>query len=165
MAYPSARRAHGRALHAHQVRRRSRWDDHRVSRIVVVPGAAVSSYVRPAVDALRARGMPADLARAPGAPGGPVDIRAHGRALGDELAAGGPVDVLVGLSVGAQVAVAAATRTPSLRRLMLISPTVDPQARSGPRILGRWLAGGRLEPAHLLVEQLPDWRHAGPARL
>ena len=48
---------------------------------------------------------------------------------------------------------------------MLISPTVDPQARSGPRMFGRWLAGGRLEPPGLLFEQAPDWRRAGAARL
>jgi pimeloyl-ACP methyl ester carboxylesterase len=136
-----------------------------VSRIVVVPGAAVRSYARPAVDALRARGMQAHLLRAPGAPGCPVDIGDYGHEIGDELGASEPTDILIGLSVGAQVAAVAATRTSALQRLMLVSPTVDSQARSGPRVLGRWLAGGRLEPARLLLEQAPDWRRAGPARL
>ena len=48
---------------------------------------------------------------------------------------------------------------------MLVSPTVDTRSRSVPGLLGRWLAGGRLEPPGLLFEQAPDWRRAGPARL
>ena len=109
--------------------------------------------------------MEAHLLRAPGAPGCPADIADYGREIGDELGASEPTDILIGLSVGAQVAAVAATRTSCLQRLVLVSPTVDSQARDVPRILGRWLAGGRLEPAGLLLEQAPDWRRAGPARL
>jgi pimeloyl-ACP methyl ester carboxylesterase len=73
----------------------------------------------------------------------------------------------VGLSVGAQAAAvaAAALSTEQLRRLALVSPTVDPQARTAPRLLGRWLAAGRLERPGLLAEQAPDWRAAGARRL
>jgi pimeloyl-ACP methyl ester carboxylesterase len=53
----------------------------------------------------------------------------------------------------------------SIGRLILISPTVDPSARSGPRLIGRWIAGGRVEPMSLLPQQLQDWRRAGPARI
>jgi pimeloyl-ACP methyl ester carboxylesterase len=134
-------------------------------RIVVVPGAAVRSYVLPAVQALRSRGLRAHLFRAPGAPGGPADLGDYGQQLADQLGAGEPTDILIGLSVGAQAAAVAAARTPSLARLVLVSPTMDPQARSVPRVLGRWLAGGRLEPAGLLSEQAPEWRRAGPARI
>jgi hypothetical protein len=51
-----------------------------MTRVVVVPGAAVRSYVRPAAEALRARGVQAHLLP-PGAPGGPVDIGAYGQQL------------------------------------------------------------------------------------
>lgn len=136
-----------------------------MSRVVVVPGAAVRSYVRPAVQALRARGVQAHLLRAPGAPGCPPDIGSYGQQLGDQLNGSQPTDILIGLSVGAQVAVVAASRTTQLHRLMLVSPTVDTRSRSVPGLLGRWLAGGRVEPTGLLFEQAPDWRRAGPSRL
>jgi fermentation-respiration switch protein FrsA (DUF1100 family) len=42
---------------------------------------------------------------------------------------------------------------------------VDPQARTAPRLLARWLGGGRVERPTLLREQAPDWRRAGPRRL
>jgi pimeloyl-ACP methyl ester carboxylesterase len=81
-----------------------------------------------------------------------------------------PVDLLIGLSVGAQVvAVAAAAQggagSPRIGRLMLVSPTVDAAARSMPALLGRWIAGGRVERPRLFREQLPDWRRAGSRRL
>ncbi len=36
-------------------------DDERVTRVLIVPGAAVRSYVRPAADALRDRGVEVHL--------------------------------------------------------------------------------------------------------
>ena len=97
----------------------------------------------------------------------PADLSAYGRVLAGRIgAADEPVDLLVGLSVGAQAAtVAAAACGSRVRRLMLVSPTVDPATRTAPALLGRWLFGGRVEPAGMLREQLPDWRRAGPRRL
>lgn len=137
-------------------------------RVLVVPGAAVRRYVRPTAETLSAAGVETCLCGAPGEPGRPADLRDYGAQLArriDESAA--PLDLLVGLSVGAQAAAvaAAAVRTGRLRQLMLISPTVDPGARNAARLLGRWLISGRHEPPRLLVEQLPDWWRAGPARL
>lgn len=136
------------------------------ARVLVVPGAAVRRYVRPAVEALRARGIDAQLLAAPGEPGSPADLQDYGARLAHRIRAG-PVDLLVGLSVGAQAAaVAAAAVDPTqLGQLVLVSPTVDPQARTALRLLGRWLAGGRRESPRLLAEQAPDWRRAGPRRL
>jgi pimeloyl-ACP methyl ester carboxylesterase len=140
--------------------------------VLVIPGAAVRDYVRPAVEQLRSRGIDAELLPAPGEPGTAADLAEYGRTLGRSFVdhEQSPVDLLVGLSVGAQAA-AVATATPSppgpprIRRLMLISPTVDPTARRTSRLIGRWLAGGRVEPLSLLPEQAPDWWRAGPRRL
>jgi pimeloyl-ACP methyl ester carboxylesterase len=136
-----------------------------VMRVALIPGLAVSRYARPAVAALRGRGIDARLLAAPGGPTGPVDVRVYGHQLAQRL--DGDTDVLIGLSVGSQVAaVAAATADPSrLRRVVLISPTVDPAARRATRLVLRWLAGGRREPLRLAREQVPDWTRAGPQRL
>lgn len=109
-------------------------------RVVIVPGAAVRRYVEPAARALQERGVDTRLLAAPGEPDTPADLWAYGEQLGQRLVDGPPVDLLIGLSVGAQAAaVAAAAAPPSqLRRLM--------------------------RPA-LLREQAPDWRRAGPRRL
>lgn len=49
--------------------------------------------------------------------------------------------------------------------LALVSPTVDPARRTARRLVGAWLLGGRLEPARLGLEQVPDWVSAGPRRI
>ena len=127
----------------------------------------MQEYARPAVAALRSQEVAADLLPAPGLPGGPADLARYGTQLADRIAARGPVDLLVGLSVGAQAAAVAAARLPAtqLRRLALVSPTVDPSARTAPRLLARWLAAGRRERPGLLAAQAPDWRAAGIRRL
>ena len=133
-----------------------------VTRVLVIPGAVVRSYVQPAVDALCDRGIEAHLLAAPGEPGSQADLRGYGTGLARQISCADPVELLIGLSVGAQVAaVAASTASSMVRQLMLISPTVDPQVRTLSRLLGRWLAGGRLERPELFLEQSSDWRRAG----
>lgn len=135
-------------------------------RVLLVPGAAVRRYVAPAAEAARAHGLDVELAPAPGQPGAPADLRAYGERLAHRLRAQAPVDLLVGLSVGAQAAaVAAAGASERIGHLVLVSPTVDPDARTAPRLLGRWLRAGRLEPLALLRQQAPEWRRAGLRRL
>jgi hypothetical protein len=136
-------------------------------RVLIVPGAAVRQYARPAVEAVASRGIDARLLPAPGEPGAPADLQNYGEELARRISTGSPLDLLVGLSVGAQAAAVAATAVPTgqVRHVMLISPTVDPNVRTAPRLLGRWLAGGRLERPGLLSEQAPDWRRAGLRRL
>jgi pimeloyl-ACP methyl ester carboxylesterase len=133
-----------------------------VTRVLIIPGAAVRSYVQPAANALCDRSVEAHLLAAPGEPGVHAHLRSYGKELACQISRADSVDLLIGLSVGAQVAAVAATTAPSLvRHLMLVSPTVDPRTRTGPRLLGRWLVGGRLERPELLLEQGPDWRRAG----
>ena len=137
--------------------------------VLIVPGAGVRRYARPAVEALRGRGVAAGLLPAPGGAGGPADLERYGAELARRLASDSaePVELLVGLSVGAQAAAVAAAVLPPgrLRGLTLVSPTVDPGIRSGPRLLARWLAAGRLERPGLLAAQGPDWWRAGPRGL
>jgi hypothetical protein len=133
------------------------------ARIVVVPGAAVRSYVRPAVLQARAAGWDVELAAAPGQPCAAADLWEYGRRLADRISRQ-PIELLVGLSVGAQAAAVAATAA-EVPRLALVGPTVDPACRTAPRLLLRWLAGGRLESPRLLPAQLPDWWRAGGRRL
>jgi pimeloyl-ACP methyl ester carboxylesterase len=141
-----------------------------VRQALIVPGAAVRRYVQGAVEALPSVGISGELLAAPGEPTVPADLGEYGRALAYRIDGNGGVSAVIGLSVGAQVAaVAAATRVSSpaktIGRLILISPTVDPAARWGPRLIGRWIAGGRVEPMSLLPRQLADWRRVGPARI
>jgi hypothetical protein len=134
-----------------------------MTRVLIVPGLAVRRYVRTAADGLRDRCIDTCLLPAPGAPDGPTDLHTYGRRLQEHVAEA-PVDLLVGLSVGAQAAAVAAADG-GVRHLMLVSPTVDPEARRPGRLTGRFLAGSRLEPTRLGFEQAPDWVRAGPRRL
>lgn len=136
-----------------------------MARTWIVPGLAVRDYVLPAAWALASHGVDVELLPAPGGPDAPGDVAAYGERLASRLRAAGPVDLLVGLSVGAQAAAVAAAGCPGLARLVLVSPTVDPSARSLPVLLARWLADSRREPPRLALQQLPDWRRAGPVRL
>jgi pimeloyl-ACP methyl ester carboxylesterase len=137
-----------------------------VRQALIVPGAAVRRYVQGAVEALPSVGISGELHAAPGEPTVPADLGEYGRALAYRIDNNDGVSAVTGLSVGAQVAaVAAATVSKNIGRLILISPTVDPAARSGPRLIGRWIVGGRVEPMSLLPQQLADWRRAGPARI
>jgi pimeloyl-ACP methyl ester carboxylesterase len=135
-------------------------------RVLIVPGAVVRSYVEPTERALRDQGVEATLLPAPGQPGSPADLADYGRELHRRLGTDGPVDLLVGLSVGAQAAaMTAAVAGSQVRRLMLVSPTVDPVVRSRPRLMARWVIGGRVERSGMLAEQWPEWRRAGVRRI
>jgi pimeloyl-ACP methyl ester carboxylesterase len=138
-----------------------------VRQALIVPGAAVRRYVQAVVEALPSVGISGELLAAPGEPTVPADLGEYGRALAYRIDDSGGVSAVIGLSVGAQVAAVAAATTvsKSIGRLILISPTVEPATRSGPRLIRRWIAGGRVEPMSLLPHQLQDWRRAGPARI
>jgi pimeloyl-ACP methyl ester carboxylesterase len=140
--------------------------------LVVVPGLGVSAYLRQSVASATAAGYRAWLPDPPGfgASGNPV------RGLGvpdiaaviahwwrcQEL----PVTTLVGHSCGTQIAAHVAALAPEIvDRLVLGSPTLDPQYRSWPKALLQWRRDGRLEPRSLVRTQRPEWRRAGPFRL
>lgn len=133
--------------------------------ILIVPGLAVRSYAVPAAEGLRVDGHTVDLLPAPTWRGVPDELLRYGRWLAERVrASGSPVDLLVGLSLGTQAAAVAALDC-DVRRLLLVSPTVDPSRRSRGRLLASWLHGDRHPDSESLGQQAPDWARAGPGRI
>ena len=135
-------------------------------KIIVVPGLAVRRYAEEPVDRLRQAGYAVDLRPGLSWRGVPVDIAAYGRQLGSEIdAAGEPIDVLIGLSAGTQAAAVAAAATRLVRRLVLVSPTIDPDRRNTVKMLAIFLKPKSNEEFKLFSEMIPDWTKAGPRRI
>ena len=135
-------------------------------RVIVVPGLAVRTYAVEPVERLGQAGYDAELRPGLAWRGVPVDLADYGRALAADIdAAGEPVDVLVGLSAGSQAAALAASLTPLVRHLVLVSPTIEPAHRSMLKMLGIFLIPNPNEDAALFSELLPDWSRAGPVRI
>ncbi|WP_203580144.1 alpha/beta fold hydrolase [Microbacterium hibisci] len=71
--------------------------------------------------------------------------------------------VVVGHSMGAQVALEMAVRHPEVvDRLVLIGPTVDPAARTAPRQIGRLLLDIAVESPTVIVRGAREYLRAGP---
>lgn len=137
-----------------------------MARIFIVPGMAVREYARPAADALSARGHRVELLRAPSWRGLPIGLSAYGYRIADELERKQvDIDLLIGLSVGTQVVAAAGSRTDRVKRLMLISPTFDPQIRSLKGTTSRWFERGEGDDQSDWGRQLRDWTHTDPVRI
>lgn len=135
-------------------------------RVLVVPGLAVRGYAAQAVDALCRHGYDAELLDPPTWRGVPCDLRSYGAELARRIDdRDEPVSVLVGLSVGTQVAAAAATGTGLVDRLLLVSPTVDPALRSRARLMTAFLVTGEEGGPSLWHDQVPDWKRAGVRRI
>jgi 2-hydroxy-6-oxonona-2,4-dienedioate hydrolase len=96
-------------------------------------------------------------------PGRPLDIGGYAAVLAAWLATiGVERAVWVGHSFGAQVVVELATeRRDVVDRLVLMSLTVDPEARTVPRQLGRLLVDAMREPPALLRELVHDYLKTG----
>lgn len=144
--------------------------------MVLVPGLAVLRYLDPTVRALADDGWEVTLLRLPGWPGDdghgrrsePVSSMPDlGRSVATWLRTSGRSDVvLVGQSIGTQVAAHAAARAPELvGSLVLAGPTVDPAYRSHRRLLGRWLRTAPREPLRLGASQSREWLRVGPRRI
>lgn len=90
-------------------------------------------------------------------------VEDHGDLLAAYLTARGCTDaLLVGHSMGAQIVVDAALKTP-VGGLMLIGPVTDPQARSAPRQGGRLLLDMTREPPASNWIVLTDYARCGPS--
>ncbi|HEY1529982.1 MAG TPA: hypothetical protein VGF80_04150 [Galbitalea sp.] len=140
-------------------------DNSRATRIVIVPGLAVRSYALDAAQALADHGYDVTLLPAPAWRGVPKLLKSYGSQLAGRLdRTGKPVDLLIGLSVGTQSAAITAVQSETVRRLMLVSPMVDPGDRTPLRLLGAWLFR-KQEGDRGFGLQLPDWSRAGFPRI
>ena len=136
--------------------------------VVVVQGMAVSDYLLPACAAL-AEWTEVHLLDLPGYAGSGeptryLDVRGYGETVAHWLdTAGLDRAVVVGHSSGTQVAAWTGVLCPErVAGVGLASPTVDPMARSLPRLLFRWRLDARAPSPGLEANHLPEWKRAGP---
>jgi pimeloyl-ACP methyl ester carboxylesterase len=135
------------------------------AKVVVVPGLAVRAYAEPPVRHLRDNGYDARLLSPPAWRGVDHDLQRYGGNLAADIdREGAPVDVLIGLSVGTQAAAVAAASTDLVKRLVLISPTIDPAYRSVIKQSLVFVRGDPHDKAGYL-SHLPDWSRAGVTRI
>jgi 2-hydroxy-6-oxonona-2,4-dienedioate hydrolase len=140
--------------------------------VVLVHGYGVAGrYWRPLAQRLATR-FPVYLPDLPGhgrsgTPPHALDVPALGAALGGWMEAMGVQRaVLVGNSLGCQVAAELAARDPArVAALVLGGPTVDPRARSAGRQLVRLLLSAPAEHPAILPLILGDYLRVGAARL
>ncbi|GAA3390775.1 alpha/beta fold hydrolase [Cryptosporangium minutisporangium] len=135
--------------------------------VVLVQGLSVADYLLPGLAGFTSWTR-AHLLELPGyeGRGGRLPVPGFGRAVAEWLDAQqlGTV-VLGGHSSGTQVAAAAAVGRTDVAYALLVSPIVEPGARSVLRLGARWLRDGRQETSGLLSWQAPEWWRAGPRRL
>jgi pimeloyl-ACP methyl ester carboxylesterase len=139
---------------------------------VLLPGLGVARYLWPVACALARRGWRGCLVRPPGWPNNPAgaapdsSISELGAVTARWLETRPDPVLLIGQSIGSQVAAHAAAQVPGLVRLLLLQgPTVDPAYRNAPRLLTRWLLDAAREPIALGRTQIPEWCRAGPRQL
>jgi pimeloyl-ACP methyl ester carboxylesterase len=139
---------------------------------ILLPGLGVAQYLRPVARALARRGWRGWLVRPPGWPDNPgvtapeSSMRELGAATAHWLETRRNPVLLVGQSIGSQVAAHAAAEVPGHVRLLLLQgPTVDPAYRTAPRLVTRWLLDAAREPPRLGRTQIPEWRRVGPRNL
>ena len=135
------------------------------ARVIVVPGLAVRGYADLPVRHLRDNGYDATLLQPPAWRGVEHDLERYGRNLAAEIDRdAAPIDVLIGLSAGTQAAAVAASLTDLVKRLVLVSPTIDPAYRSMIKQSLVFVRGDPHDRAAFL-SQVPDWSRAGIPRI
>ncbi|WP_188195215.1 alpha/beta fold hydrolase [Nonomuraea sp. SYSU D8015] len=140
--------------------------------VVCVHGAGVSSRELKPLVAVLGEHVPAWTVDLPGfgqsaKPPRPLDLTGLADALAGWLAAAGlPPACLVGCSFGCQLAVDVAVRHPArVHSLVLAGPTVDPRARSWPRMIARWMRNSVRESPRMTPLNVADYRDAGLRRV
>ena len=138
--------------------------------IVLVHGLSSSRSLKPLIRALGTR-RPVFAPDLPGfgmsdPPIHPLDIPGLADALRRWLLDNGLAPaIVIGVSFGCQVAVDLAARHPAaVDRLVLIGPTVDPEARSATRLAIRWARNAPRSSPRLAPTILHDFIDAGPLR-
>lgn len=149
------------------------WDRPGVDQpvLVLVHGLVVSgSYLVPTAEALadRFRVLVPDQPGYGRSEGGhePVSVPRLGAALVEWAAAVRvPAASWLANSFGCQVLTEAALRRPDLvERMVLVAPTVDPTARTVPRLLRRWQQESRTQSPALKRLLVREYAHAGVRR-
>jgi pimeloyl-ACP methyl ester carboxylesterase len=141
-----------------------------VAPIVLVHGLSSSRTLKPLIRALGSR-RPVFAPDLPGfgmsdQPIHPLDISGLADALrrwllDNQLAPA----IVIGISFGCQVAVDLAARHPAaVERLVLVGPTVDPDARSASRMALRWARNAPHSSPRLAPTIVHDFIDAGPWR-
>jgi pimeloyl-ACP methyl ester carboxylesterase len=138
--------------------------------IVLVHGLSSSRALKPLIRALGTR-RPVFAPDLPGfgmsdQPIYPLDIPGLADALRRWMLDNGLAPaILIGVSLGSQVAVDLAARHPAaVDRLVLIGPTVDPEARSATRLALRWARNAPRSSPRLAPTIVHDFIDAGPWR-
>ena len=140
---------------------------------MVLPGLCVASYLRPMCDALAAEDFGVWLVEPPGWPRSdrPVPEPAKMADLAgwvvSWLDSMGLTDiVLIGQSMGAQLAGHVAAQVPDRFKLLVLQgPVFDPAYRSTVQALGRCLMDTPREKVSLAARELPEWLRVGPRRI
>jgi pimeloyl-ACP methyl ester carboxylesterase len=144
--------------------------EHEVTPIVLVHGLSSSRSLKPLIRALGSR-RPVFAPDLPGfgmsdQPIHPLDVPGLADALGhwmfdNQLAPA----IVIGVSFGSQVAVDLAARHPAaVDRLVLVGPTLDPDARSPARLALRWARNAPRYSPRLAPTVVHDFIDAGPWR-
>jgi pimeloyl-ACP methyl ester carboxylesterase len=136
--------------------------------VLVVQGMTVSDYLLPACAEL-GTWTQTHLLDLPGYAGSgkptrSLDVRGYGEAVAHWLRTSGTERALVvGHSSGTQVAAWTGVLDPSrVAAVGLASPTVDPVARSLPKLLYYWRLDARSPSPGLEENHIPEWKRAGP---
>ncbi|HEY9290479.1 MAG TPA: alpha/beta fold hydrolase [Microlunatus sp.] len=132
-----------------------------MARVIMVPGLAVQRYLQPAADALQLAGHSTGLYPPLGWPAVDTDLTSYGHRIAAETRRNGSVDLLIGMSVGTQGAVAAALAGAAVGRVLLISPTIAPPYRTVRASLSAWLGGEGHRDSPRLRVHTQDWIRAG----
>jgi pimeloyl-ACP methyl ester carboxylesterase len=139
--------------------------------VVVVHGLVVASGMSAPVAARLAQDGPVHAPDLPGCgrsdkPQPPLDVTELGETLTTWVGRSvRRAPVLVGTSLGAQVALSAAARSPhAYRGLVLVSPTVDRERRSWWSQLPRWQRETATQSMRLRLLQARDYARAGIPR-
>lgn len=135
--------------------------------MVVVQGMTVSDYLLPAC-AVLGEWTEVHLLDLPGYAGSGqptrwLDVRGYGETVAHWLESSRiGAAVVVGHSSGTQVAAWAGVLAPErVAAVGLASPTVDPMARSLPKLLFYWRLDARAPSPGLEVSHGPEWKRAG----
>ena len=157
--------------HRIRVRRAITTPEASTPAIVLLPGLALSGHYMLPVGAELARRLPVYVPDLPGyartSPRAALDMPE----LADVVVAwmdhlGLDPVVVVGNSMGCQVAVEMAVRHPQrVSHIVLEGPTVDAEARSIIRNIGRLLIARNREPSSLGPLQATDWIKTGPSAI